>query len=77
MRSVLLIGLLLVAGCSSEVEKATARFDTAERAKDNAAMCREGKKVADAYLSAQDAAKYRQWSTTADVYCLTAELNGR
>jgi len=67
---------LLLAGCSSEGQKAEERFEMVKRNSAGAQQsCDEAERVAQAYLNEGNERKYKDWQATATVECSAARLD--
>jgi len=69
----IVVAFLALAGCSSEAANLERQYDIVSNGSDNRATCEAARKVANAYLSAGEAAKYNTAKLRADIDCSTAE----
>jgi hypothetical protein len=69
----LMVGVAL-AGCGAG-PAAQRRYDTAVAANDQDAICVEGRKVADNYLSSGDAEAYKLWKARSETQCANNEYD--
>lgn len=71
MRAVALL-LFLCAGCSGDGERAEKRYKMASAGASAAERCRLAGNVAEAYLSDQNEAKFKEWRSQRDTECQAA-----
>jgi hypothetical protein len=71
---------MLLTACdahSAEAEAAEKRYDIVSVEGTLGETCDQAIQVRDAWLKANDREKYKTWSSTADTYCLSAEVHGK
>ncbi|SER09485.1 hypothetical protein [Sphingobium sp. YR768] len=81
MRSVVILAICTLAACSDAgaeeeqkyqmVERQNATYPEKYRARE---LCKQGQRVADAYLNAKNEEKYKIWKLRSDIECSLAEL---
>jgi serine protease inhibitor ecotin len=76
MRWVFVVSALAIVGCSKG-PGAEKEYRIVSGNGDATATCAASRKTAQAYLADKNAAKYRQWSKTADQDCAVARLLAR
>jgi hypothetical protein len=75
MKKLLIIGALVLAGCSDPVKDAERELEIVESSGGSSAdICAAREKVADAHLKAHDQQAYRNARLSADVQCMNARF---
>lgn len=75
MKKLLIVGALVLAGCSDPVKDAERELEIVESSGGSSAeVCEAKSKVAAAYLEAKDAKGYEQAKLSADITCMNARL---
>lgn len=76
MKKLMIVGALMLAGCADPVKDAERELEIVESANaSNAEVCAAKRKVAEAYLKAQQQERYKAAKLNADVACMNAQLD--
>ncbi|MEG3086183.1 hypothetical protein [Sphingomonas sp. PB4P5] len=67
------VAIVMLAGCSAG-PAAEQRYETVAATNDSQAICVEGRKVTEAYLTDGNQPEYRRWKQRSDVECNGAAL---
>ena len=67
--------LVMLASCTKQSAQEEKRYDIVAQEGDAQAKCDQARKVQAAYLSENNAGKYRDWKLTANLDCQEAVLN--
>lgn len=75
MRALVMGTALMLVGCQSEVQQAEKELEIVKADGDKTAICKAARKLADAWLKAQDQARYSEAKLHADTHCLSAQIH--
>lgn len=75
MRWMVAVAALALLGCSSAGKKAADEYEIVSRSGGAAERCQAARKAEAAYLSEKDEKAYREWKLTANIDCLSHQLD--
>lgn len=74
-RSFPVLGAILLVGCQSQAQREENKYEIVAGGSDAKAKCEQGRKVAAAYLDANNEGEYRRWKLRSDTECLSSSLD--
>lgn len=74
-RSFPVLASILLVGCQSQAQREEQKYEIVAGGTDAKAKCEQGRKVAAAYLDANNEGEYRRWKLRSDIDCTTASLD--